>query len=308
MDHHRSGLVTSESRSVWGLIGATFRHYGNDFVSLMAASVFVQVPYFVLELLFDHQSTATAQLDLAKLKHVTSLAQLTKLEQQSGASPQPVTWVLLFLNLLVVIPLLYGIVVQLVLHEHQRDFRGVRRVPVMFSHAFHRLAAAIGSLVLASLLVVFASLAGMAVIGLFVAVLAAVGMSTSVVAGVVVLLSLVLLCVLIWVGVKIVAVIPVVYAEDTAGVSAVARSVRLAQKSAWHIIGFVFCIYVISAVARVVVSSIVYSVVQNATGGAIGTDILTLFTEPFILVGMTLLYVNLRARSERSGARDHRPL
>lgn len=294
---YRDRATVSGVQSVWGLIGATFRHYGRGFLSIVTASVFVQVPYFVLSLLFNHPSTASAPIDLAKLQQVTSLQQLAKLEQQAGVTPQPITWVLMFLNLLIVTPLLYGIIVQLVLHEHHRDSGGVRRVPALFSQAFHRLGSAVGSLILASLLVMFAALAGMAVIGLFVAVFSAVALPTSVVGAVTVLLVIALFCVLIWVGVKIVAVIPVVYAEGVAGISAVARSARLAQRNAWHIIGFVFCIYVITTVVRVVLSAIALGLVQNATGASVVADFLSLFTEPFMLVGMTLLYVNLRIRA-----------
>lgn len=279
------------------LIRATFRSYRLDFLFLMTAALCVLVPFFILDAIFNVQATTAMQFDFAQFQHYAHMAQMGPIGKRPAfTAPSPVAWVLNLLNVLVVIPLLYGIIVHMVVRRHLSG--ASVSMPDAFSHASHRVWRAWPTLLLAYALVFFAVLAAAAIIGLVAAVLGAVSVAPQVIVVIVTLLVIAMCCVVIFIAVKLAFVTPVVFEEGRFATHAIRRSAWLTKGHMWRTIGFAVIINIIAAIARLAIGGILTAAVHRVFAVVIIIDAVQVLTLPFTLLGMSLLYLDLRVRSD----------
>ncbi|QQE77774.1 glycerophosphoryl diester phosphodiesterase membrane domain-containing protein [Alicyclobacillus sp. SO9] len=287
-----------QPRDFGALLDDVFRLYRSHFRFWFIASAAVLIPFMVLKSIFSVHATKNVQQLLHTIMtntaHTQSALQtFNQAQQQLGLSTM--VMVLLFLEVLVVNPLLYGTLLHFV--TELRLFNHEANVDESFSRSARRLFAVI----LTQLLIFVLYVAAVVIIGLVSVLLfvAARAVHVSWVAGILIGLIIVALIVgAIWIRIRLVFTTSAVIEDGHAGWSALVRSWQLTKGNFWRSLGFLFVVGLIVDVLQGAIGLVIQGLIPGAVLDLILTSLVTLFALPFSFLAQATLYIDLRVRTD----------
>jgi hypothetical protein len=259
---------------------------------ILAITALFQLPYLAVEFFLEQSPLAT----VISFSSRASSAQAVPLSALGPVFTAEVTILAISLAYFVLLlPLAQGAVIRVVSDEYLDRPTGVgpalstvwNRIRGLIGYVLLELGIWIGPLVCATLLTLLVALSGS-------------GAAT----GVFLLLLVAWLVFFLFTYIRFCLGIQAVVLERLSPVAALRRSTRLTQGSFWRIVLFYLVIGVVSAILSEILGAIPGLVVSGAPIGTravievLAGGVVQIFTSPFILILLTLVYYDIRIRRE----------
>jgi hypothetical protein len=314
----RTEAMQMQPRSVTDIVDGSFRLYRNNFVTFLGIAAVFGVPVMMVQSLLSFQYGGEFSGELLSLsRSFDPTRDPSPALLRSGLGLISGTLLLSLLQVLVVLPLLYGALSYAAAHS-------MRGEPASIATALGALRSRMGALLGFSVL---ANGLGFLLIAGFIGLLVALGAlalgagpssSGSVLARVLGTLALGFLAIVALVVVFL-AIVPrlifsycVIMVEGLGPLAALRRSWSLVRGLFWRTLGVYLLLSVLAGMLAGIPTTILNQVIVLATGGPLNFDALatrqalqvlvsTLFsmlTQPLTLAGLTLAYYDLRVRKE----------
>jgi hypothetical protein len=260
---------------------------------ILAITALFQLPYLAVEFFLEQSPLAT----IISFSSRASSAQAVPLSALGPVFTAEVTILAISLAYFVLLlPLAQGAVIRVVSDEYLDRPTGVgpalstvwHRIRGLIGYVLLELGIWIGPLVGATLLTLLVALSG----------------SGAAAAGVFLLLLVAWLVFFLFTYIRFCLGIQAIVLERLSPVAALRRSTRLTQGSFWRIVLFYLVIGVVSAILSEILGTIPGLVVSGAPIGTravievLATGVVQIFTSPFILILLTLVYYDIRIRRE----------
>jgi hypothetical protein len=261
---------------------------------ILAITALFQLPYLAVEFLFERSALGTLLNFSSQPQPTTSTAALNALGPVLTAEITILAISLAYYLLL--LPLAQGAVIRVVSDEYLDRPSGVG--PAL-STAWHRIGGLIGYVLLELGIWV-----GPLLIAGLLAFLVLLGGGGPAAVGVFFLLLVAWLAYFLFTYIRMCLGIQSVVLERLSPVAALRRSMRLTRGSFWRIVLFYIVIAVVSGILSDVLSLLTGLVVSGAPIGTravievLASGVVQIFTSPFILILLTLVYYDIRIRRE----------
>ena len=292
MAEDRQISPAAQPQRIGSLLDSTFRDYRNHFRYWFLAAACVLLPWLILNAIFE------PRLQSSLNEFVQS--QMNALARNQAAMPTAgsilhvvpsVEWVLGLLKTFIVTPLLYGILLHFVT-EHKL-FETTVTIDESFSKTLRRLwPVAITNIFWWFLVAVGSGLSILIIFG------AALTHNASLVVLAVILLTLILIILAIWIGIRMSFISTVTLEERLIGWKSFSRSWALTRRKFWRTFGFLLLMGIIAAVLQGGIATLIAVLVPNNILSAILSGLLSLFVTPLLLLARANLYTDLRIRTD----------
>lgn len=314
----REGQIGSlRPRSIGDLIDTTFRQYRSDFSYLLMVSIFLFVPYWIVQSILNYHTVSGAEATIRQL--AGSLLQSSKIQPLSrlAANAPPFTASRVVANLalgiltIIVYPLIYGTILHRVvrssLSHEQKSFGESLR------YAARRLFSAIVTNIFVWFLVTLCATVGWAVAVIPIVLLSIIKISIAITIPLGILLGLGGILFTLWLVTRVALTSSVVREEKRIFWPALARSWVLTRRNFWHTLGYLALITLMVEATQGGIAGVSYLLPPIVSVIVIG--LATLFVLPFQMLAVANLYVDLRVRTDGldlqewlNGTDDHEKL
>lgn len=276
--------------TVGELLQFTFQLFFRHFRRWMLLTICIYIPFLILEALLNvNTSSLTSQL----LTHTATPAQIREI---IASSLPTLAWssVLSIISGLVIVPLLYGSTLDGVVQVSQEPVQNSHpQTWNAFVRTFRRWPVVVGTVVMRGVVYFLAFVICVAVVALVVMLFQLVGFNSAAVGTAAVILSVTAMWVLIWLAMKLAFIPSVTFQEGLSYTGALRRSFDMTQGKVWKMVGFFLLVELIVFVTSLVFGSVAQAV-HNSFAVTILTDVGAVLVTPFQIVGMAVLYLNIR--------------
>jgi hypothetical protein len=275
------------------LLDSTFTVYRRKFLIILAITALFQLPYLAVQFFFEQSALGT----IISFSSRADTGQTVPLGQLGPVvSAEAIVLVISLAYYLLLLPVAQGAVIRVVSDEYLDRPSGVG---LALGTAWHRIRALIGY-VLLELGIWVGSFLGVALLVFLVALTGAGAAAV----GVLVLLFAGWFVFFLFTYIRFCLGIQAVVLERLSPVAALRRSMRLTRGSFWRIVLFYIVIGLVSGILSDILGllpGLFVSALPLGTRAVIevlATGVVQIFTSPFILILLTLVYYDIRIRRE----------
>jgi len=283
-----------QARTIGEILDDVFRQYRSYFVPLMIISLVFLGPIIILQAIFMSHVPALQYQSLLSGNPNQIMAQLQKSSVPSVALVTAIGSIaLLLVQLNISTPLTDGSYYLLtgdtLLHDLER--------PAPWSYvrgAVARWGAYLGTI----WLMIGLGAAITALLGLFVFGMVFLAAHAGPIVGLLVLLYVVVILLIIWLGIRLLFAIPVVFFEKVRNWAALKRSFALTSGSFWRLFFIILVSNLIFSFASTGLAAILNLVLPTTALRVLGSGVITILLTPLMTLLIGNLYIDMRIRRE----------